>query len=429
MRIKRLDLTNFRSFDRKIFEFQDQFNLLIGDNGTGKTAILDALAVAAGSLFLGFDELNSRHIHVDEVRRVPYTKEGLTSVEPQYPVHVRAEGQIAGSSLRWNRSLQLSGGRTSRVGTKGAADVARKLLQEVRAGRDVDLPLVSYYGTGRLWLQKKAKTVEPVKPGSRLLGYVDCLDPASSLKPVLRWWKTMEFVQLQEGKKIEPFDAIKSALKECLERWEDVWYDVRRDDLYARAADGRELPFHMLSDGVRNMLGMVADIAYRAAVLNPHLGPGVARKTPGIVLIDEIDLHLHPKWQRRVVDDLRRTFPEIQFIATTHSPFIVQSLRPGELINLDMPAAAGAEHRSIEDIAEEDMGVALPQRSKRWREMMQTAEEYYRLLRSAEGASGEEKARAKVKLDTLLAPFSDDPAYVAFLKMERAAAGLGGGEP
>jgi len=73
------------------------------------------------------------------------------------------------------------------------------------------------------------------------------------------------------------------------------------------------------------MLGMVADIAYRSAVLNPQLGSEAAQKTPGIVLIDEIDLHLHPKWQRRVVEDLRATFPALQFVATTHSPFIAFS--------------------------------------------------------------------------------------------------------
>jgi hypothetical protein len=83
------------------------------------------------------------------------------------------------------------------------------------------------------------------------------------------------------------------------------------------------------------MIGMVADIAYRCVTLNPHLNQKALEKTNGLVLIDEIDLHLHPKWQKRVVNDLKKTFPQIQFIATTHSPFIVQSLQSDEVINLD----------------------------------------------------------------------------------------------
>ncbi|MFY0567387.1 AAA family ATPase [Archangium lansingense] len=113
--------------------------------------------------------------------------------------------------------------------------------------------------------------------------------------------------------------------------------------LVARNQD-RQLPFEMLSDGVRNMLAMVGDIAYRTATLNPHLRELAPSNTPGIVLIDELDLHLHPLWQREVVDDLRSVFPAIQFVATSHSPFIIQSLRRNELINLDDPAR---EHRRV----------------------------------------------------------------------------------
>ena len=91
--------------------------------------------------------------------------------------------------------------------------------------------------------------------------------------------------------------------------------------------DGRLTPFYHLSDGYRNTLAMAADIAVRAATLNPALSSLAMEETPGVVLIDEIDLHLHPKWQRQIVEDLRGAFPKIQFVATTHSPFIIQSLR------------------------------------------------------------------------------------------------------
>lgn len=160
------------------------------------------------------------------------------------------------------------------------------------------------------------------------------------------------------------------------------------------------------------------------------------------MLIDEIDLHLHPKWQRRVVPDLQRAFPQLQFIATTHSPFILQSLEPGEVIDLDQPwradtgrnapvgvASPGPGHafsnRAIEDIVESVMGVALPQRGERYQRMYDAAQAYYTLLAQVPQADETARQTLKARLDELSAPFSDNVAYHAFLEMERLAAGLG----
>jgi predicted ATP-binding protein involved in virulence len=192
----------------------------------------------------------------------------------------------------------------------------------------------------------------------------------------------------------------------------------------AKAKDGRLLPLRMLSDGVRNVLAMVADIAYRAAMLNPHLGRDAAKKTSGIVLIDEIDLHLHPSWQRHIVEDLHRTFPEIQFIATTHSPFIVQSLRKGKLLNLDPQESSEYYDQSIEDITENVMGVELPQKSERFLKMKAAAKEYYAVLEESQDASPELKEKLKIKLKELEMPYSDNPAYHAYLELKREAAGM-----
>lgn len=118
----------------------------------------------------------------------------------------------------------------------------------------------------------------------------------------------MELAGLQKGGPRGVLDAVKTALKRTVEGWNDVYYDLEADSLIASKGKRSALPFHALSDGVRNMLAMVADIAHRAAVLNPHLAKEAARMSSGVVLIDELDLHLHPSWQRRVVADLRRTF-------------------------------------------------------------------------------------------------------------------------
>jgi predicted ATP-binding protein involved in virulence len=82
------------------------------------------------------------------------------------------------------------------------------------------------------------------------------------------------------------------------------------------------------------MLTLVGDLARRATTLNPHLEDYVLEQTPGIVTIDELDLHLHPKWQRHVIRDLTKTFPSIQFVATTHSPQLIGEAQPNEVILL-----------------------------------------------------------------------------------------------
>ena len=435
MKIHQLEVRNFRSFEHKIFNLSKQFTVFIGDNGTGKTAILNALAtgVSLPVVLWKDDKLRLRTIDIDadDVRQVRYEKGQIPTLEPQYPLVVSCKGVVDAKDISWTWELLMLDNKNRRPNVKISDNIqiiSEQLLEKVREGEDVLLPLIAYYGTGRLWLQKKKEPVETIRPGSRLLGYEDCLEPASNQKVLLRWFKTMEIATLQRRESLGVLDAVKAAIVNCIEDCQNFKYDILEDELIATLKDGRTLPFRMLSDGFRNMLGMVADIAYRAAVLNPQLGSEAAQETPGIVLIDEIDLHLHPNWQRRIVEDLRATFPALQFVATTHSPFIVQSLREGELINLGSQPPEEYHDKSIEDIAENVMGVELPQKSERYLEMMKAAEEYYRVLQEAKDASLEQIEELKSRLDELTIPYSDDPAYQAFLKMEREAAGLGSAE-
>jgi predicted ATP-binding protein involved in virulence len=179
---------------------------------------------------------------------------------------------------------------------------------------------------------------------------------------------------------------------------------------------GASLDLSQLSDGERSFLALVCDLGRRLVLANPLLDNPLYGA--GVVLIDELELHLHPKWQREVREKLRQTFPNIQFIATTHSPFVIQSLQAGELINLDPDESGEYTDRSIEDIAENVMGVDLPQKSERYRQMMAAAEEYFRLLRQPQQTAQAVEA-AERRLNELTSPFSDDPAFQALLKLER----------
>jgi predicted ATP-binding protein involved in virulence len=440
MKINTLRVQNFKNFEDKTLEFSDQFNLIIGDNGTGKTALLDALAVALGAFLNSVNEAPSRHINTRDTRLLGILSGQTFTLESQYPTRIEATGIIREETLTWTRKLDIVGEKYLRTTTPRIKSEAQDIQQAVRSGETITLPVIAHYSTGRLWLEKKdsaeqksdgkrlvikanPRVVEKVsQPGSRLTGYTDALRIAINNKQLMAWFERMELIALQNRKPMLVLEAVRQAVQLCLEACERVEVDLNRGELTAHI-NGFSLPFSLLSDGQRSMLAMVADIAYRMAILNPHLLENATRETPGVVLIDEIDLHLHPRWQRHVIDDLRQVFPKVQFFATTHSPFIIQSMQPGELIDLnEVPGASEYQNKSIEDIVENVMDVDLPQMSERKTKMLEAAKKYYELLETAKGAKGKRLENLKQELDKLSAPFSDDMAYHAFLEMERSAA-------
>ena len=449
MKIHELRLKNFRKFEDSVFRFNSEtgVSVLIGDNATGKTAILDALSVMMGSYLLDFKAGVGRHIRKEEVRLKQVTLGETVTLEPQWDEGVTLSckaslAEIAGDNdalreeMIWARELKSESGKTTRIRAKNIASAGKAARGKVEKGEEVLLPVFGYYGTGRLWHLKQ--NISLSKPDSRSVGYRDCLDPASSHKLFFKWFAQYEQAAMQEGKRFGVLEAVRHAVKTCIPGCQNFYFSIQHQQLMIYLESGELYSFDNLSDGYRNMLAIVADIAHRAARLNPHLMDEAALKTPGIVLIDEVDLHLHPKWQRRVLNDLREAFPKVQFIVSTHSPFIIQSLKPGEVIDLnsELPTDTEGEtaspapkesfsDRSIEDIVEGVMGVEVPARSQRWQQMNEVAMEYYKLLDEAEGASDEAKAILKDRLDRLSAPFSDNVAYHAFLEMKRIKAGLG----
>jgi predicted ATP-binding protein involved in virulence len=429
MRLDYIRLQNFRCFESRELELAPRFNLIIGDNATGKTTLLDGMAIGLGSLFLGFPEpATTLSISKDQARLRFFEQGGVLTAEPQFPVVVASTGQVDGKAVEWCRDLSSDEGRTTRQFAGDIQQIAADMHQRVSGGDASILPIISFYGTGRLWLQKRLREVETLAPNTRFMGYLSCLEPASDGKRLLQWFKTYEIAALQRGQPFGMLEACRRAIVSCVPDATRVYFDIARDELMIDLPQ-KTFPFSYLSDGFRNMMGMVADIAVRCATLNPHLGEDAARQTPGVVLIDEIDLHLHPKWQRSVVEDLLNAFPNIQFVATSHSPFVIQSLPPingVQLINLDNPEADGFANKSVEDITEEVQGVVLPQRTQRYLDMFNAAEEYYRILGEVPNASPEEKNRLSEELDRLIMPYSDDPAYQAFLNVQREAAGLNG---
>ena len=150
----------------------------------------------------------------------------------------------------------------------------------------------------------------------------------------------------------------------------------------------------MLSDGLKITISMVADIAYRMAVLNPQLLDHILDETPGIVLIDEVDMHLHPEWQKRIMADLHYIFPKVQFIVTTHSPSVLANVTREHILLLEdgeiyMPQQA-TYGRDVSTILQQMMKVEV-----RPKKVLKIISDFYKFL------SAEEYDRAKELLNEL----------------------------
>lgn len=451
MRIDKLRVKNFRGFANREFRFgrsidaqpadgNGSFHVAIGDNAQGKTALLEALSVAVGSFTNAIPDAGKRNFWDSDVRIVLHQTDDAERIEEQLPVEVEAQGRAFGKDVTWTRQLQNK--RTRTALDKSMRTLADEALPKARQDLNYLMPLVCYFGTQRLFSQPKdtlsndKTTDETLKPTpimetdtgyaieqgqslrSRLAGYWYANDARTSPKLLQRWLLLEQQRAFSKGKETYLFFMVKAALRRCI----DGCIGVKVDPVLGLVIEtklGGRLPFDRLSDGQRMIAAMVGELAWRAAQLNPNLREDVFKKTPGLVLIDELDMHLHPTWQRRIVDDLRGLFPEIQFVATTHSPFIVQSLRQGELINLDGPAMQRTENMSIDSIAETIMGVEDTQKASHYDAKVTVAKDYLGLLENAKGTKPEDLEGFKNLLAEKLAPYSDDPAFQAFLEMKR----------
>jgi predicted ATP-binding protein involved in virulence len=341
MRIEELTIKNFNGFEHRTFKFNPRFNLLVGDNATGKTSVLDALAVAAGSWFLGLRGYEkSRGISPEEVRVAAHAHLDSYTFEKQFPSRIECTGVVMGERISWVRELQREGGRTTNVNAKSITEVAGEAERRVRNGEEITLPLICSYGTERLWFEathrvRKAPPNGVAHRPSRLDGYRDCFNFTIQETALIDWIRDQSTVSLQTKQDTIALGVVKNAIMQCVEGAKSLYYDGRYKDLVVVLNEGGPQLFDNLSDGQRIMLTLVGDLASRAAILNPHLGDAALRETPGVVIVDELDLHLHPKWQRRVIHDLKTTFPSFQFIATTHSPQLVGEAKADEVMLLD----------------------------------------------------------------------------------------------
>ncbi|MGE3757953.1 MAG: AAA family ATPase [Pseudobdellovibrionaceae bacterium] len=342
LKIDHLRLLNFRGFAECEIDFHPNLTVLVAENGRGKTAILDGVASAVG--FFVDSIANTRQAQGIGRGDVRLVRVEQGEMQPVLPTSFQADGYIFGQQARWSRSLNGYGVR-SRTTTREAEDVRnlalsiRKQISESPSSVDGGgvLPLVAYYGTGRLWSEHrltKRKSGKLAGRDDRFSGYEDCLSSLSSFKWTTTWyenkWKELGDPKFSSevSRNLPLVSAINAATEILLEptEWTNLRWNAKYSTLEVTHPEFGILPMSALSDGVRTTLALVVDIARRCATLNPQFGEEAARKTPGILMIDEIDMHLHPRWQQVITTLLRNAFPSLQIILTTHSPHVLSTV-------------------------------------------------------------------------------------------------------
>jgi predicted ATP-binding protein involved in virulence len=378
-RLDKLELENFRCFSSITVNFHEKLTVIVAPNGGGKTSVLDAIAIALWPFPCTMQLKNSSPgFDPGDLRRVRSRLGGMQTLSP---VTVKSSAFIHGNDapLAWQR-FRRSAAKGTRTSPKGAAPLqeaaSRMWYQNVKFTKEESnfIPtysLLAYYGTGRLWDESRltyGKLYHNKADTSRESGYEDSLSPKSSYKSFVDWFgrysneakgeKDSEKPSLH--KPSEKLRALTAAVDTLLKPtgWHSLSWDFAEKRPVATHPEHGILPVDLLSDGLRNTIGLTSDIAHRCARINPQFGVDAAILTPGIVLIDEVDMHLHPEWQQLVLKAFQDAFPLIQFIVTTHSPQVVSTV-PSECIRIlrdgqvfaSPPGTDGAEaQRILEDV-------------------------------------------------------------------------------
>lgn len=427
MNINSLEIKNFRCFRYMKSTFEKDLTVFVAKNGQGKSSILDAIRIALWPYVSGFDLGKQTNISTGiEVSDVFRLKAEAGNMEPVMPSSINARICLHGeniSDIRYRNSIDARTRTKDSHGTSVLKKKASTIQEEIFSeslGKDIHLPIVAYYGTGRLWNMRKLFSEEKDENSlSRTYGYRGCLDPSSTFKYFAEWY-TQIFQSYRDAQiiaierdienaeeidyRLIPIKVIQNSINAVITDntgWKDIRYSTKDRSLTLSHDTLGELDVDQLSDGIRNIFGVVADIAYRCFLLNPDLGEEAALKTSGIVLIDEVDMHLHPAWQQTILGDLQKAFPSIQFIVTTHSPQVISAVKPRQIRLLDNgkivapdTSTYGAESSRI---LNEVFGVA----SRPNNEAKNLLDAYLKLIHQGEYSSDEAK-NMRNQLDTWL---------------------------
>ena len=319
MWLNAIDIAGFRGIPELKLEFPEQVNVLVGVNGVGKSAILDCTAIMLSRLIgrIRSSKGTGRHFTLSDINnRRPYTKNEI-------------EISFQGKPLQW-WAVKTRRGQQEQTITRLAElnREVKRFRRKVAEDESARLPLAVYYPVNRAVLDIPLR-IRKRHPFDRLAAYDRALSGESSnLRVFFEWFRERE--DLENEKRLDKpefrdsqLQAVRTAIERFLTGFKGL--KVRRSPLrMVLEKNGEELIVNQLSDGGKCTLAMAGDLARRMAIANPVMEDPL--QSEAIVLIDEIDLHLHPGWQRRLIAALTKTFPKCQFLLSTHSPPILGHL-------------------------------------------------------------------------------------------------------
>ena len=343
MRITSLKLANVRAIETAEFRFQPGFNLIVGVNGVGKSTVLDALRICISRVLPSTTESRARALSF----AVSDMRSGFPFLDAELSLTIGVD-EFRFTRRQWRETYaaddvkNLEELRREILNSERLRDRARNLLRELDESHRVSdsdtfvpsqtelkravhaaavAPNCVFFSTNRsVMSHAKAKSRAA---GGKSAAYADALVPRLMyVAQFADWMRVQEALAREQNAAERHLKVLQSAVVRFLPTYENLRPTDEKSSRLIINQGGIALDVGQLSDGERGVLALVLDIARRLSQANPTLDDPL-REGHAVVLIDEIDLHLHPTWQRQVVHKLIATFPRCQFIATTHSPQVI----------------------------------------------------------------------------------------------------------
>ncbi|RLC07498.1 MAG: ATP-binding protein [Deltaproteobacteria bacterium] len=343
MRIKKMNISNFRCIHELELNFHERMNIFVGINGSGKSSILNCLSLLLLQLFM--------RINIEEEGR-SFTENDITVGESLTKNSIKISWHLRNTAedVEWCMTKDL-GRKKTKLYIDELDKLDEKILDELDQYEDFDLPIGVYYPVNRYVIDIPLQIQED-ETEQRSAAYQTLLSGRNGFSSFFKWFRNRE--DLENEKRIYQSDyrdrqleAVRMATESFLPGFQNL--RVRRSPLRMTVQKGaEEMTVNQLSDGEKCLLAMIGDLARRLAIANPSLSNPLHGK--GVVMIDEVDLHLHPSWQRMIVPLLESTFPNCQFVLTTHSAQILSHVREPESIFLLKFTDEGIQARHPESV-------------------------------------------------------------------------------